>query len=426
MTSLTIVIPFLPHRAEAAQAMHAALAGKAGVEAVLLPEGNGAPKRLADAAAGTRSDVVVVQEADSRYPLDGWEALVRPIAEQGADVVLARRSNASWPERALARFGQPMLAQALEDPFTGQRAFRRPVLESLEVQGHGATRTVELMVKTAAEKYRVASVPVSLLPGEGPSAAELVPALAAVGQYWLGRDDQDNQHQGYTSLSRVEAAAPRYNAWLGEKFRAYAGPRVLEVGAGLGTITEQLLPGRERVVALEADPFYVRRLNNRFRGMEQVRVVASMLEGADIAQLQAEKCDTVVLSNVLEHIKDDGDAVRKFAQLLPVGGRLLILVPALPWLFGAMDEAVGHYRRYTEPALRQVMTGNGFALEHLEWMNVLSIPGWFLNGRVFKRTSVPPLQLRVYDRIAPLWAKLEEKVTLPFGQSLFAVARREA
>ena len=140
MTSLTIVIPFLPHRAEAAQAMHAALAGKAGVEAVLLPEGNGAPKRLADAAAGTRSDVVVVQEADSRYPLDGWEALVRPIAEQGADVVLARRSNASWPERALARFGQPMLAQALEDPFTGQRAFRRPVLESLEVQGHGATR----------------------------------------------------------------------------------------------------------------------------------------------------------------------------------------------------------------------------------------------------------------------------------------------
>ena len=39
---------------------------------------------------------------------------------------------------------------------------------------------------------------------------------------------------------------------------------------------------------------------------------------------------------------------------------------------------------------------------------------------------VPPLQLRLYDRIAPMWAKLEEKVTLPFGQSLFAVARREA
>lgn len=426
MTSLTIVIPFLPQRAEAARAMHALLARRPGLEVVLLPEGNGAPQRLSDALTGTRGEVVVVQEADSRYPLDGWAALIRPIFEQGADAVLARRSNASWPERALARLGQPLLAQSIEDPFTGQRAFRRPVLESLEVQSKGAARTVELMVKTAAEKYRVASVPVSLQAGEGPSAAELAWAVAVVSQYWLGRDDQENRHQGYTSLSRVEAAAPRYNAWLGEKFRAYAGRRVLEVGAGLGTITEQLVPGRERVVALEADPFYVRRLNNRFRGMEHVRVVSSMLEGADIAQLQAEKCDTVVLSNVLEHIKDDGDAVRKFAQLLPAGGRLLILVPALPWLFGAMDEAVGHYRRYTEPALRDVITGNGFALEHLEWMNVLSMPGWFLNGRLFKRTSVPPLQLRLYDRIAPMWAKLEEKVTLPFGQSLFAVARREA
>ena len=54
-----------------------------------------------------------------------------------------------------------------------------------------------------------------------------------------------------------------------------------------------------------------------------------------------------MLSNVLEHIPDDAAAVRRFRQVLPPGGKLVVLVPALPQLFGSIDEAVGHYRRYT-------------------------------------------------------------------------------
>ncbi|MHB8879112.1 MAG: methyltransferase domain-containing protein [Myxococcaceae bacterium] len=155
-----------------------------------------------------------------------------------------------------------------------------------------------------------------------------------------------------------------------------------------------------------------------------MRPTLSDVADTDWERLRGERIDTVVLSNVLEHIEDDAGAVAGFRRLLPPGGRVVILVPALPSLFGAMDEAVGHFRRYSREGLQQLLDGGGFEVERLEWMNLASIPGWFVNGRVFRRRSVPPLQLRLYDRVLPLIGRLEGLMPrLPVGMNLFAVAR---
>jgi SAM-dependent methyltransferase len=131
-----------------------------------------------------------------------------------------------------------------------------------------------------------------------------------------------------------------------------------------------------------------------------------------------------VLSNVLEHIADDGEAVRTFARILPPGGRLIIYVPALPAVFGAIDEAVGHHRRYLPGSLRAAIEGNGFELTTLRWMNVVGIPGWYVNGKLLRRRSPPPLQLRLYDAVAPWLARAESMISLPIGNNLLAVSRR--
>ena len=55
-------------------------------------------------------------------------------------------------------------------------------------------------------------------------------------------------------------------------------------------------------------------------------------------------------------------------------------------------------------------------------MNLLTIPGWFLNGRMLKRNAVPAFQLKVYDALMPLVAQLESRVRLPVGMNLFVVA----
>lgn len=228
--------------------------------------------------------------------------------------------------------------------------------------------------------------------------------------------------EGFITLERMDTAT-NYNAWLGRKFKAHLGRRVLEIGAGIGTITEQIQEGRELVVALEVEDFYIRKLTERFANVPHVRPYLSDVALADWQSLKKERLDSIVLSNVLEHIPDDGAAVRRFAEILEPGGRVVILVPAIQELFGSMDEAVGHYRRYSPDSLRSVLQNNGLVVEHLEWMNLAGIPGWFLNGRVFKRRAVPALQLKIYDTIAPLLARAESFVRLPIGMSLFTVAR---
>jgi hypothetical protein len=70
-----------------------------------------------------------------------------------------------------------------------------------------------------------------------------------------------------------------------------------------------------------------------------------------------------------------------------------------------------------------VIESNGFEIESLEWLNLLGILGWYLNGKILRRRVLPALQLRVYDRIAPVLARAEAMWKLPVGLSLITVAR---
>lgn len=240
----------------------------------------------------------------------------------------------------------------------------------------------------------------------------------------LTMGDNADLRDGFTTLTHIETGARRYNAWIGHKLRELCGQRVLEIGAGIGTITAQIEPNRELVIALDVERFYVDKLKSRFRDKPHVRAMVSDVAHPDFETLRKERIDTILLSNVLEHIPDDNDAIRRFSRILQPNGRLLLMVPALPALFGSIDEAVGHHRRYSLEALSSVVEDNGFTIERIEWMNLVGIAGWFLNSKVLRRRSLSQLQLRIFDQFAPWLAQVESMVPkLPIGLSLFAVAR---
>jgi SAM-dependent methyltransferase len=287
----------------------------------------------------------------------------------------------------------------------------------------GPTAVAESLVKLAAQCFRFAEV--ELHGSNGRFFWSLRDLRRLVGTYLhyaFVANDTDNTHEGYNTLIQMDQA-PRYNAWLGTRLRPHLGRRVLEIGAGIGTITRQIADGRELVIALEADGFYVQRLQNLFRGSPVVRPLHAPVESTDWEALSREGLDTVMLSNVLEHIEDDAGAVRRFRSVLPRGGRLVILVPALQALYGSIDEAIGHHRRYDPTSLRRVIEANGFEVERLEWLNLFGIPGWYINSRLLRRRAVPGMQVRLYDRLAPLLARAEAAFRLPIGMSLLAVAR---
>ena len=225
------------------------------------------------------------------------------------------------------------------------------------------------------------------------------------------------------TLRRMEGLAA-YNRWLHDRFDAFLGTRVLEVGSGVGNQT-RYFANRERVVASDIEPHYLRELRRRFEDSENVRVASFVfpLGEADRADLQRERLDSIVCMNVLEHIEQDGPTLRDFAAVLPPGGRLVLLVPALPSLYGTLDVALHHFRRYDKEALARLVSDAGFEVREIRYLNRLGVFGWWLNSRLLKRKVLPRGQLAAFKWLMP-FLKREETRPPSFGMSLLVLGER--
>ena len=212
----------------------------------------------------------------------------------------------------------------------------------------------------------------------------------------------------------------RFNAWMFDRLRPWigSGRRVLEIGSGIGNLSAFLLD-RERLVLTDTREEYLQRLRRRFAGRSNVSVARIFLPD-DLVALGDERFDAIICLNVLEHIEDDHRSLAALRGLLAPGGRLVLLVPALPVIYGEMDRALGHYRRYTRVGLRERFREAGYRLAHMEYFNLAGIPGWWWAGRVLGRRTIPRGPLKLYDVLVPLF-RLERFIPWRVGQSLIAI-----
>jgi len=236
----------------------------------------------------------------------------------------------------------------------------------------------------------------------------------------MGPDREPQDPVGAETLERL-AGARNYNRWLTDRLQRWVGRRVLEIGAGLGNMSEFVLD-RERVVLSDTDPYYLTRLRERFGRRPNVRVAELRLPDGNAA-VAGERLDTIICLNVVEHIPDDVGSLVAMRALLQPAGRLVLLVPALPRIYGALDEALGHVRRYTPRELREKYDRVGFRVAHLEYFNLFGIPGWWFAGRVLRRRIIPAGSLGLYDALVPLF-RLERFLPWRLGQSLIAIGER--
>lgn len=216
----------------------------------------------------------------------------------------------------------------------------------------------------------------------------------------------------------------RYNRWIYDQFAHVLGQRVLEVGSGTGNITQFLLAGNRDVVATDVVPNYRTELKNRFAEKPNLTISTFDLSQAIPHEFRAEPFDTVVCLNVLEHIQDDLFALRQMGEALKPNGHLVILVPAHQVLYGAFDEAVGHFLRYGKRQLRQRLVMADFQVESLQFFNLAATLPWFINGRMLRRGYLPNEQVSLADKLVPL-LKLERFIGPPFGISLIAIAKKK-
>ena len=148
------------------------------------------------------------------------------------------------------------------------------------------------------------------------------------------------------------------------------------------------------------------------------------IAATDLASLPGAPFGTVLCLNLLEHIDDDLSALRNMECALRPGGKLIVLVPAHPWLYGSMDEMFGHRRRYRRSELESKMKGAGFACR-TEYFNLAGIPGWWWRFKVCRSRSFSPFQTGIYRRMLPLIRGLESTIIIPTGLSLLAIGEKE-
>jgi SAM-dependent methyltransferase len=212
--------------------------------------------------------------------------------------------------------------------------------------------------------------------------------------------------------------------WMFEQVAPRLGPRVAEIGAGIGTFSERLLAaGVEELLLVEPEPACAAVLEGRLGGDPRVTVVEEELPEAPALCLAEGRFDLVLCQNVLEHLEDDAAATAAMARALRPGGWLVLLVPAHPRLLGALDRRYGHHRRYTRERLRRPVHGAGLELADLYSFNLLGVPGWWVAGKR-RAPSLTPGSLAAYEALLRAWRPLERRVRPPWGLSLVAHARR--
>ena len=212
-----------------------------------------------------------------------------------------------------------------------------------------------------------------------------------------------------------------WKSYVGTILRPYLLDNVLEVGAGIGGTTPFLCDGTQRRwVCLEPDPQLYAVLKQKIDdGVLPSCCVP--VKGITIDLPQNEKYNAVLYVDVIEHIENDYEELKRAKSLLLPGGHLIVLVPAHQFLFSEFDAAIGHHRRYNKRLLRQVVPTD----MELVTLRYLDSCGFFasLAKKIFLRREYPTLkQVRFWDKHLVGISTVTDKLSAyKFGKSLVGI-----
>jgi SAM-dependent methyltransferase len=361
-----------------------------------------------------------------------------PFAKEGADAVFGSRYLSAPYRRALMHrhttinkvltsVSNWLTDLNLTDLETCYKAIKTDLLKSIPLRSNDFRFEVEITFKLAKRRARVFEAPIRYLPrtreeGKKIRTRDGVLAIMSMLRYWFIDDLYAEDEYGSSILSGLKHAR-RLNFWIGKSLRPFIGDRVLEVGAGIATLTNQFIP-REFYVAADPNPHCLRYLQSFSFGKPYLHVLHMDPSDPEHFDGLYEKFDTALVVNVLDRVVDDQVVLQNIWSTLQPGGRALFFVPQNPTLFGKLDTALGRRERYTRARLEDSLTAAGFHVERIIDFNRFSVPGWWLNGRLFGKAQISRLQLKVVDITMPLLSRIDN--FCPWnGLSLIAIAKKD-
>ncbi len=376
--------------------------------------------------------LTIVQDADLEYDPAEYPKLIAPILQGDADVVYGSRF-AGFPRRVLYfwhSLGNRFLTTLsnmttnlnLTDMETCYKVFKTDILKSIPLRSNRFGFEPEITAKVAKLGCRVYEVPISYRgrsysEGKKIGWKDGVQAFAVILKY--GLTDDLGLGQGELTL-RLLRRASAYNRWVYQMIRPWIGREILEIGAGIGNMTRLYL-GHGKVTASDVSPHCLEELRRTFSEHPDLSVCE--LDISRNSYPRGEIYDTVICLNVLEHIRDDVQALRNMGTLLKPGGRLVLYVPATPRLYCDIDRGVGHFRRYRIEDIRAKLRAAGYRVPHARHHNLLGAIGWWIRGKVLGRRSIGSADVGGFELLMPL-VRLHDRIQSRFSLSILAIGEK--
>jgi SAM-dependent methyltransferase len=241
-------------------------------------------------------------------------------------------------------------------------------------------------------------------------------------------DRRDNIQPKLESSLKNWDRIGRYSQWIYAQYKDFIGERVLDVGVGIGTMTDFYISSAEFVLGIDIFDSQLELVKDRFKGLNFTAQKTDIAK-EDISGLRRYNFDTIIMINVLEHIEDDFAALAKLQEILTEGGRIIVFVPALPFLFNGFDKASGHFRRYTKKRLKLLSDRLDMKLLKSRYFNFLGImpyyiKGLYSEGKTFSGTLKEDSKL--YNLASVLLAPAEKLFPPVLGLSCYAVMEKKA
>lgn len=213
-----------------------------------------------------------------------------------------------------------------------------------------------------------------------------------------------------------------YNRWTLNKFKKYLKGDILEVGCGIGNFTSSLTK-YGRVWAIDIEKNYVEETMKKVNGKASVGM-GNIEQGKYF--FNTKKFNSVVCVNVLEHIGNDKQALKNLYKLLEDREYLILLVPSHPKLYGAIDQSIGHFRRYDKNDLINKLKDVGFAIVSFRRVNFLGAIGWWIAQKILREKTIKEDNIKIFNVVAPLVLPLEDIMEPPLGTSILVIAQKKS
>lgn len=236
-----------------------------------------------------------------------------------------------------------------------------------------------------------------------------------------------NEHNPFFVNLRL-SLLPNYYKWIYTEAEKYIGESVIDSGCGIGNLIPYL-KNKVKVIGFDNDEEIVDFLKKKFSNLTNVSFYRVDLSTDNVFDLNLDKVDSIISLDVVEHIANDLDVVKKYYKLLKKGGTLIIKVPAFQSLFCKIDKDGGHFRRYNKKDWRGIASETGFKIVKLKYINMLGFVLYWWTGKVKKpkgsfSQSVDDIKMKLMNSILPFYSFCEKFVYKPFGLSVLAILKK--